>query len=211
MCAKFRRGADIYTRMKTAVAQVLLTSLGVCSLTACAPAEPAAAPTRTVEAKSDHEIQREQRALERRRLKLQTQLLGELRKLRESRQASTGAAEPAGDDAPATKEDDKLLIFGGANHEAFLGCLCEEHNPDSVFNMLGEYGADSSASSLRNKFAPYGSNYDDTSACNAKATHPPVVLAPDGKSLGLLTVNAGLKRRITAPSVTDWLARVCGE
>jgi hypothetical protein len=24
-------------------------------------------------------------------------------------------------------------------------------------------------------------------------------------------VNTGLKRRITAPSVTDWLARVCGE
>lgn len=197
--------------MKTGVARVLLTSLGACGLAAsCTPAEPAAAPARA-EAKSDHEIQREQRALERRRLQLQKQLLGELRKLRESRQASTGAAEPAGEDAPPTKDDDKLLIFGGANHEAFLGCLCEEHNPDSVFNMLGEYGADSSATSLRNKFAPYGSNYDDTSACNAKATHPPVVLAPDGKSLGLLTVNPSLKRRITAPSVSDWLVRVCGE
>ena len=207
---KFLRGADINTRMQTGVARALLTTLGVCGLTGCSPAEPAAAPAQH-EAKSDHDIQREQRALERRRLQLQKQLLGELRKLRESRQASTGAAEPAREDAHESKDDDKLLILGGANHEAFLGCLCEEHNPDSVFNMLGEYGADSSATSLRNKFAPYGSNYDDTSACNAKATHPPVVLAADGKSLGLLTVNPGLKRRITAPSVTDWLARVCGE
>lgn len=196
--------------MQTGVALILLATLGVACWTACSPAEPAAAPARQ-EAKNDRDIQREQRALERRRLQLQKQLLGELRRLRESRQASTGAAEPADDDAPPSKDDDKLLIFGGANHEAFLGCLCEEHNADSVFNMLGEYGADSSATSLRNKFAPYGSNYDDTSACNAGATHPPVVLAPDGKSLGLLTVNPGLKRRITAPSVTDWLARVCGE
>ena len=199
------------TRMKTGVARVWLTTLGVCAWTGCAPVEPAVAPPARPVAKSDHAIQREQRALERRRLQLQKQLLGELRKLRESRQASTGGAEPAGDDAPPTKDDDKLLIFGGRNHEAFLGCMCEEHNPDSVFNMLGEYGANSSATSLRNKFAPYGSNHDDTSACNAKATHPPVVLAPDGKSLGLLTVNSELKRRITAPSVSDWLARVCGE
>lgn len=209
MSAKFLTVEDINIRMKTGVARVWLTTLGVCSSAACTPAEPAIAPARPV-AKSDHAIERDQRSLERRRLQLQKQLLGELRKLRESRQASTGGAEPA-DDAPPAQDDEKLLIFGGRNHEAFLGCLCEEHNPDSVFNMLGEYGADSSATSLRNKFAPYGSNYDDTSACNAKATHPPVVLAPDGKSLGLLTVNPELKRRITAPSVSDWLARVCGE
>jgi hypothetical protein len=197
--------------MQTGVARVLLTTLGVCCLAGCTQAEPAATPTPQHEAKNDAQIQREQRALERRRLHLQKQLLGELHKLRKSRQASTGPAEPAGDDAPEPTAEDKLLIFGGAHHEAFLGCLCEEHNSDSIFNMLGEYGADSSATSLRNKFAPYGSNYDDTSACNAAATHPPVVLAADGKSLGLLTVNTGLKRRITAPSVTDWLARVCGE
>ena len=207
---KFRRAKDITARMQTSVARVLLITFGVCGFAACGPAEPAAAPV-AHQSKRDRDIQREQAALEGRRLQLQKQLLGELRKLRQSRQASTGAAEPADDDAAESETDDKLLIFGGANHEAFLGCLCEEHNAESVFNLLGEYGTDSSTTSLRNKFAPYGSNHDDTSACNSRATHPPVVLAPDGKSLGLLTVNARLKRRITAPSVADWLARVCGE
>jgi hypothetical protein len=32
----------------------------------------------------------------------------------------------------------------------------------------------------------------------------------DGKSLGLLTINPSLKKRITAVSVADWLARMCG-
>lgn len=207
---RFVGRTDINTGMQTGVARTLLASLGVCCLAGCGPAEPAAAPSPHT-AQRDREIEREQRALESRRLQLQNQLLSELRKLREGRQASTGAAEPARDDAPDASGDNKLMLFGGANHEVFLGCLCEEHNSESVFNMLGEYGAEASTTSLRNKFAPYGSNHDDTSACNANATHPPVVLVSDGKSLGLLSMNAALKRRITAPSVTDWLARVCGE
>jgi hypothetical protein len=101
-------------------------------------------------------------------------------------------------------------VFGGAKHEVFLGCLCDEQHTDSVFNLLGPHGSDDSQTSIRNKFAPYGSNYDDTSACNANATHPPVVLDSDGKTLGLLSLNASLKKRITSPSVTDWLGRMCG-
>ncbi len=197
--------------MQTRFAQVLLSTLGIgCLVTACAASGPAAAPQHT-EAKRDRDIGREQRALEHRRLRLQYKVLTELRKLRDSRQASTGAAEPARDDAPEAAAADELSLFGGANREVFLGCLCDEHRPDSVFNMLGEHGSHQSATSIRNKFAAYGSNHDDTSACNTAATHPPVVLASDGKSVGLLTLNAGLKRSITVPSVTDWLARMCGE
>ena len=197
--------------METRAARVLCITSVVCCLTSCAPLEPAAAPSaRQSEAERDGQIERDQQALERRRVQLENQLLADLRKLRESRQASTAGAEPASDE-PASTADYELLVFGGPIHDAFLGCLCDETRPDSVFNMTGEHGSDLSPMSIRNKFAPYGSNYDDTSACNANATHPPVVLAPDGKSLGLLTVNSGLKRRITAPSVSDWLARVCGE
>lgn len=155
----------------------------------------------------DRQVRRDQRALERRRHKLQKQVLAELRKLRESRQASTGGAEPVAEEPGA---DCELLVFGGASHEVFLGCLSDERRPDSVFNMVGEHGSDLSPASMRNKFAPYGSNYDDTSACNTAATHPPVVVSAGGKSLGLLTMNPALKRRITAPSVADWLARMCG-
>src|SRR5690349_14757215 len=196
--------------MPSGLVRMLLVTLGVGCLPSCAPAEPAAAPTER-ESKRDQDIQREQQALERRRLHLEKQLLTELRKLRDSRQASTGAAEPARDAEPSAAGADDLLLFGGRNYEVFLGCLCDEQRPDSVFNMLGEHGSHLSATSIRNKFAPYGSNHDDTSACNAAATKPPRLVAANGKSLGLLTLNASLKKGINVQSVTDWLTRMCGE
>ena len=196
--------------MQTGHARVLLFTFGALCLAGCSPPEPAAAP-RHSDAHRDRQIARDQRALDRRLHQLENQALSDLRKLRESRQASTGAAEPARDEESTSAADYELLVFGGVNREVFLGCLCDEHQPDSVFNMLGEHGSHLSPASLRNKFAPYGSNYDDTSACNVSATHPPSIVASDGKSLGLLTVNPSLKKRITAPSVADWLARMCGE
>ncbi len=192
---------------------MLASTLGIgCLVTACAASGPVAVPQhREAKAEGERDLEREQRALEHRRLRLQYKVLSELRKLRDSRQASTGAAEQAPDEDSELAAADELLLFGGANREVFLGCLCDEQRSDSVFNMLGEHGSHQSATSIRNKFAAYGSNHDDTSACNTAATHPPVVLASDGRSVGLLTLNAGLKRSITVPSVTDWLARMCGE
>lgn len=191
----------------------LLWTLAVGCLVGCSPPEPAAtaaAPSPS-DTQRDRQIAHDQRALNRRLQKLEKQALSDLRKLRESRQASTGAAEPAHDDDAEASADYELMILGGLKHEVFLGCLCDEKRTDSVFNMLGEHGSHSSPTSIRNKFAAYGSNFDDTSACNAAASHPPVVMSSDGKSLGLLTLNPSLKRRISAPSVADWLARMCGE
>jgi hypothetical protein len=195
--------------MQMGIARVLLLALAACSLVGCATTSATSAP-RHDDAQREREVERQQRELEERRLQLEGQVLAELRKLRESRQASTGPAEPAGDDDSGDSTTEcELLIFGGAAREVFLGCLTEEQRSDSVFNMIGEHGADDSPVSIRNKFAPYGSNYDDTSACNGLATHPPVVLTSEGKSLGLLTTNMSLKRRITAPSVSNWLTRMC--
>jgi len=194
--------------MWMAIARGLLVTVGVGLLSSCAQTQPAAAPEQEV-AESDSGIAREQEALDRRRIQIERQVLSELRKLRAGRQASTGDAEPSGEE-PVSTPDCELLVFGGATHEVFLGCLADERRPDSVFNLVGEHGSDLSPVSIRNKFAPYGSNYDDTSACNPAAKHPPVVVTSSGKSLGLLTMNPSLKRRIAAPSVTDWLARMCG-
>jgi hypothetical protein len=193
-----------------AVVRVSLTMLLVSYLPGCAPAEPAAAPSQPAAAGSES-AEREQRELEARRLRLQTQLLSELRKLREARQASTSGAEPARPDSEPAASEDKLLVFGGQSHEVFLGCLCEETDRDSVFNLAGEYGSDLSTTSLRNKFAPYGSDADDTSTCNPAARRPPLVVTSAGKSLGLLTMNQSLKRRIDAPSLSDWLTRMCAQ
>ena len=203
-----REAAYIDSAMQMGIARALLTTVGVGWLAACGQTLPATTPEQAV-AESDSGAEREQEALDRRRIQLERQVLSELRKLRANRQASTGDAEASDDEAASAPECD-LLVFGGATHDVFLGCLADERRPDSVFNLVGEHGSDLSPVSIRNKFAPYGSNYDDTSACNAAATHPPVVVTSSGKSLGLLTMNPSLKRRITAPSVADWLARMCG-
>jgi hypothetical protein len=198
--------------MHKAGVRTLCGLIGVGCLVSCAAPESAAAQSpKQATADRDRQIRRDQRELEQRRLQLQTQLLTELRKLKSRRQASTDGAEAARDDATESAADDKLMVFGGAHHEVFIGCLCEEHDSDSVFNMMGEYGSDFSNTSIRNKFAPYGSNHDDTSACNTKAQRPPVVLTSKGKSLGLLSLNPSLERRIAAQPVLDWLSRMCGE
>ncbi|HWZ88894.1 MAG TPA: hypothetical protein VNW92_08590 [Polyangiaceae bacterium] len=191
--------------MQTRVVQLLLMGFGVGCLVACSVPETAAT-SRNETGQGERDIRREQRAVERRRERIQKQILSDLRALKDGRNAPGGGTEPASDQT-AEPAAYKLLIFGGASHEVYLGCLCE--GQESVFNLTGEFGSDLSENSVRNKFAPYGSNSADTSACNPAATHPPSVVASDGESLGLLTLNTSLKKRIVTPSVTDWLTRMC--
>jgi hypothetical protein len=192
--------------MHTGFARLLLIVSSVRCLAGCSLQETGAVAAHATQ--RDTEIALEQRAIDRRRLNLQNQVLSDLQKLHEDQGASTGPTVQASDAAPNAAQP-KLLIFGGASHEVYLGCLCEGKNPESVFNLAGEFGSGLSTTSMRNKFAPYGSNHGDTSACNESARHPPSVVASDGKSLGLLTLNGSLKKRISAPSVSDWLARMC--
>jgi hypothetical protein len=194
--------------MQTRFVRLLLIGFGLRCLFACSvPEATAPAPSKET-VQNDHDLKREQRALDRRARRAQRQIVTDLRTLKESREPSSGTTEPA-----STKTPDpaayKLLVFGGTSHEVYLGCMCDPKEAESVFNLTGEFGSDVAENSLRNKFAPYASNSADTSACNPAATHPPSVVASDGKSLGLLTLNTQLKRRITVPSVADWLTRMC--
>lgn len=193
--------------MQTRVRRLLLLGLGVRCLVACSIPEATATP-RHETGQRERDIRRDQRAVDRRRERIQKQILSDLRALKDSRDAPSGGTEPASERTPSSTAY-KLLIFGGDNHEVYLGCLCEGQESDSIFNLTGEYGSDLSDNSMRNKFGPYGSNSADTSACSPGATHPPSVVASDGKSLGLLTLNTSLKKRIVTPSVADWLARMC--
>jgi hypothetical protein len=194
-------------RMPSGAARASLLLGAFCALGGCGPATPAAAPEVAAPEQSSDASEQEARALEQRRLQLMHRVLTELHKLKESRQASAGSAEAAPSEERA---DDDLLLFGGPSHEVFLGCLCDEQRSDSVFNLAGEHGSDLAPASIRNKFGPYGSNHDDTSACNPAAQRPPIVVASSGKSLGLLTLNHHLKRRLEAPTLVDWLGRMCG-
>lgn len=193
--------------MQTRVVQLLLFGFGVRCLVACSVPEAPVTPRKET-GQIERDLGREERAVDRRRKRIQRQILSDLRTLKNEQKAQSGGTEPATDRTPEPAAY-KLLIFGGSSHEVYLGCLCEGQESESVFNLTAEYGSDLSENSMRNKFGPYGTNNADTSACNPDATHPPTVVASDGQSLGLLTLNPSLKKRIVTPSVADWLARMC--
>lgn len=84
----------------------------------------------------------------------------------------------------------KLMLFGGADHKTYLGCLnCSQYAADSVFNEYGEHGSRYSSESIWNQFGEYGSAYSEYGACNAYATDPPVIVDSSGKYYGRLTLN----------------------
>ena len=81
--------------MRTRAAWMLFTPLAAWLEAGCASPGIVATPSHEPSGASPSQsIQREQQALEERRLQLQNQILADLRKLRESRQASTAAVEP---------------------------------------------------------------------------------------------------------------------
>lgn len=105
----------------------------------------------------------------------------------------------------------RLLVFGGANKQTFLGCLsCSEYDATSVFNAYGAYGSKYAANGLLNPYSAFGSKYSVESACNPYATDPPIVVTEGGQALGRLTVNTYNIHRLKAPAILQWLAAVCG-
>ena len=85
----------------------------------------------------------------------------------------------------------ELLLFGGRNHDVFLGCLnCLDSNSTSIENEVGPHGNHYSRVSIRNPHSPFGSHFSQYSACNPFAQNPPVVVTRNGAYCGRLTVNA---------------------
>src|ERR1039457_5629615 len=83
-----------------------------------------------------------------------------------------------------------LLLFGGANHKTFLGCLtCSRTNADSIANKFGTYGSKFSAESIFNRFSDYGSKFSDYGICNKFANDPPVIVDQEGNYYDRLTMN----------------------
>lgn len=110
-----------------------------------------------------------------------------------------------------TSASAELLVFGGRNHDVFLGCLnCSEYSTNSVLNEYGNFGSRYSAKSIRNAYSPYGSLYSSESACNPYASHPPVVIDRSGNFYGYLTLNA-YKNPVRNDSIRTWLAATCGD
>lgn len=93
----------------------------------------------------------------------------------------------------------KLLIFGGNNHDVYLGCLnCSDVVSDSVHNDIGKYGSNISSTSIFNDIGKYGSDISSDSPCNAIGSNPPVIVDEDGGFYGYLTLN-----EINSNAITD--------
>lgn len=78
-----------------------------------------------------------------------------------------------------------LLLFGGKNHDQYIGCLnCGKYDDGSVCNKYGDYGSKYSDKSIWNKYGDYGSKYNDESPWNKYGSNPPVIVDKNGDFYG---------------------------
>jgi len=83
-----------------------------------------------------------------------------------------------------------LLIYGGRNHDVFLGCFnCSKYDSNSIWNKYGDYGSKYNSNCIWNKYGDYGGKYNDTSPFNTRASYPPVLVDADGSFYGYFTAN----------------------
>lgn len=91
----------------------------------------------------------------------------------------------------ATSAATELLLFGGSNHDQFLGCLgCGKYDSGSVCNKYGKGGRYDS-DSIFNRYGTFGSRYSDSSPWNryTSSASVPVLVDRAGKFYGYLTIN----------------------
>lgn len=83
-----------------------------------------------------------------------------------------------------------LLLYGGKNHDVFLGCLnCASYDSNSIWCSYGEYGSTYGSKSIWTTYGEYGSTYSEYSPWTTYADKPPVIVDKDGNFYGYLTVN----------------------
>lgn len=100
-----------------------------------------------------------------------------------------------------------LLLFGGNDHDKFLGCLnCGKYDDGSICNKYGQYGSKYQTDSIWNKYSEYGSKYSAHSPWNKYASDPPVIVDEDGGFYGYFTANKYHAKRTAIPpfvAITD--------
>lgn len=83
-----------------------------------------------------------------------------------------------------------ILIFGGKNHDVFLGCLnCTKYDNNSIWNKYGDFGSKYNEKCIWNKYSEYSGKYSDFSPFNKYASYPPVLVDADGNFYGYFTAN----------------------
>ena len=85
----------------------------------------------------------------------------------------------------------ELLLFGGRNHDVFLGCLnCSEYDSDSICNEYG-MGSRYESNGIFNRYSSFGSRYSNSSPWNRYSTSDsvPVLVDRGGNFFGYFTIN----------------------
>jgi hypothetical protein len=85
----------------------------------------------------------------------------------------------------------ELFLFGGRNHDQFLGCLnCSEFSSESICNRSGA-GSKYSGESIFNQFGNFGSEFSMDSPWNKFSTSEtvPVLVDRTGTFYGYFTIN----------------------
>lgn len=102
----------------------------------------------------------------------------------------------------------QFRIYGGENHDQFLGCLsCAPDDLKSIWSSYSDYGSMHKANSIWNPDGKYGSKTSNYSPFNEKAKCPPVILDKNGKSYGYFTINKKFPNR----SVNGMANSICEE
>lgn len=90
----------------------------------------------------------------------------------------------------STATEPQLLLFGGKNHDEFLGCLnCSRMHRDSIWNAYGKFGSEYQVKSIWNRYGIFGSQYNQNSPWNAYGTKGPVIVDANGNFYGYFSRN----------------------
>ena len=90
----------------------------------------------------------------------------------------------------------KLMLFGGENHDVYLGCLtCTQYHTESVWNENGVYGTKFNNLSIWSEFSEFGNEFSHLSPWNEYGTTPPKILDENGSFYGYFTRNPYIKQR----------------
>lgn len=99
-----------------------------------------------------------------------------------------------------------LLLFGGPQHDVFLGCLtCDKDDAKSIFNDRGRFGSLSDPRSIWNTAGAYGSQTSPLSPWNPHASTPPLLRDEFERFYGYFTVDAHYPERTRLPPVVRFL------
>jgi len=87
-------------------------------------------------------------------------------------------------------------IIAQDSENTYLGEIKNKYSSDSIFNDYGNYGGEYSSTSIWNQYSTLGNKYSSYSPFNKYTSTPPMIIK-NGKVIGYLSSNEGIKPSIS--------------